>query len=230
MSDVTSRTKKRLEKLGTGYNITVMFSIEHYWLFLLSGIILNITPSADTMYIITRSIAQGKNVGIVSVLGISTGGLIWTLLTAFGLALILVSSRTAFNTVKYAGALYLVCLGINAFLKHKTLTYSDIHFESTDLLVIYLQGVFTNLLNPKVALFFLSFLPQFINTEQVGGPVPFLILGGTCLTTGTIWCMLLACAASYFTNSIRKNPNISKILQIISGIIFIGLGLNLAFR
>jgi threonine/homoserine/homoserine lactone efflux protein len=182
------------------------------------------------MYILTRSIAQGKNAGIVSVLGISTGGLIWTLLTACGLALILISSHTAFNIVKYAGALYLACLGISILLKQKTFIYSDPQLEKADLSVIYFQGVFTNLLNPKVAMFFLSFLPQFINAEQANGPIPFLILGGTCLTTGTIWCLLLACAASYFTNSIRKNPNISKILRIISGLIFIGLGLNLAIR
>jgi len=208
-----------------------MFGIEHYWLFLLSGVILNITPGADTMYILTRSIAQGKNAGIVSVLGISTGGLIWTLLTACGLALILISSHTAFNIVKYAGALYLTCLGISMFLKRKTnLTYPNHSRENTNLPVIYFQGVLTNLLNPKVALFFLSFLPQFINAEQANGPIPFLVLGGTFFTTGTIWCLLLACAASYFTNSIRKNPNISKILRIISGLIFIGLGLNLALR
>ncbi len=207
-----------------------MFGIEHYWIFVLSGVILNITPGADTMYILTRSIAQGKNAGIVSVLGISTGGLIWTLLTAFGLALILVSSPTAFNIVKYAGALYLACLGISILLKQKNLTYSASRLEKTRLPAIYFQGMLTNLLNPKVALFFLSFLPQFINAEQADSPVPFLILGGTFFTTGTVWCLLLACAASYFTNSIRKNPNISKILQIISGIIFIGLGLNLAIR
>ena len=208
-----------------------MFGIEHYWIFVLSGVILNITPGADTMYILTRSIAQGKNAGIVSVLGISTGGLIWTLLTACGLTLILISSHTAFNIVKYAGALYLACLGISMFLKRKTnLTYPGHSRESAHLPVIYFQGVLTNLLNPKVALFFLSFLPQFINAKQANGPIPFLILGGTFFTTGTIWCLLLACAASYFTNSIRKNPNISKILQIISGVIFIGLGLNLALR
>jgi len=182
------------------------------------------------MYILMRSIAQGENAGIVSVLGISTGGLIYTLLTAFGLSLILVLSQTAFNIVKYAGALYLTCLGISVFLRQKNFTYSVPQLEKSNLPAIYFQGVFTNLLNPKVALFFLSFLPQFINAEQVNSPIPFLILGGTCLTTGTIWCLLLACAASYFTNSIRKNPNISKILRIISGIIFIGLGLNLALK
>lgn len=208
-----------------------MFGIEHYWIFILSGVLLNITPGTDTMYILTRSIAQGKNAGIVSVLGISTGGLIYIFLTAFGLSLILVSSQTAFNIVRYAGALYLIYLGISVFLKRKiNLTYSNHNRENANLSVIYFQGVLTNLLNPKVALFFLSFLPQFINPGQANGPTPFLILGGTFFTTGTAWCLLLACAASYFTNSIRKNPNVSKILHIISGIIFMGLGLNLAFR
>jgi threonine/homoserine/homoserine lactone efflux protein len=197
----------------------------------LSGVILNITPGADTMYIVTRSVAKGKNAGIVSVLGISTGGLIHTMLAAFGLSIILASSHTAFSIVKYAGALYLVCLGISIFLKGKTpVTSPNEQCQNSDLQVIYFQGLLTNLLNPKVALFFLSFLPQFINPSQAHGPVPFLILGGTCLATGTIWCLILAFAASYFTIALRKNSKIARVLQILSGIIFIGLGLNLAFK
>ena len=208
-----------------------MFGIENYWLFMLSGIILNITPGADTMYIVTRSIAQGKNAGIVSVLGISTGGLIHTMLAAFGLSVILASSQTAFNIIKYAGALYLIYLGVSVFLKRKARPTSPDHqCPNANLPVVYFQGVVTNLLNPKVALFFLSFLPQFIDPGQAHGPVPFLILGGTFFTTGTIWCLIVACAASYLTTALRKNSKISKILQSISGIIFISLGLNLAFR
>jgi RhtB (resistance to homoserine/threonine) family protein len=207
-----------------------MFGIENYWLFVLSGVILNITPGADTMYIVARSVAQGKNAGIVSVLGISTGGLIHTLLAALGLSVILASSQTAFTVVKYAGAAYLIYLGISIFLKRKAAAASQEQYQNINLPVIYFQGLLTNLLNPKVALFFLSFLPQFINPLEAHGPAAFLILGGTFFTTGTIWCLILALAASYFTVTLRKNSKISEVLKWISGIIFISLGLNLAFR
>lgn len=208
-----------------------MFGIENYWLFVLSGVILNITPGADTMYIVTRSVAQGKNAGIVSALGVSTGGLIHTVLTALGLSVILASSQTAFNVVKYAGAVYLVYLGVTIFLKRKdTATSQENKCQNGKLPIIFFQGVLTNLLNPKVALFFLSFLPQFINSAEANSPAPFLILGSTFLTTGTIWCMILVFAASYFTIALRKNSKIETVLKKISGIIFMSLGLNLALK
>jgi RhtB (resistance to homoserine/threonine) family protein len=208
-----------------------MLGIEHYWLFLLSGVILNITPGPDTIYIVTRSIAQGRNAGIMSVLGISTGGLIHTLLASLGLSVILASSQTAFNIVRYTGGLYLIYLGISVFLRCKEQSSAgECEYHNMKLPTIYLQGILTNVLNPKVALFFLSFLPQFINPAKAAGPIPFLLLGGTFFTTGTIWCLFLACAASYLTNALRKNSKISKILQCISGIIFIALGLSLALR
>jgi len=209
----------------------MMLGIENYWLFVVSGIILNITPGADTMYIITRSVAQGRNAGIFSVLGISSGGLIHTLLAALGLSSIIASSNTAFDCVKFAGAVYLIYLGISILLKSKKLAQScDSQPTAANMRSIYLQGIFTNLLNPKVALFFLSFLPQFINADQTHGPVPFLILGGTFFTTGTIWCLILACGASYFTKALRKKSKISVIMQKLTGIVFIGLGLNLALK
>ena len=96
-----------------------------------------------------------------------------------------------------------------------------------DLLKIYRQGLLTDLLNPKVALFFLSLLPQFINPHYTNGPIPFLILGLTFTTTGTIWCLFLAHSASYVTKTLRNNERIGKWMQKISGIVFIGLGISL---
>ena len=207
-----------------------MFGIENYLGFLIGGIILNLTPGSDTIYILTRSISQGKKAGVYSVLGISTGGLSHTLLAAFGLSIILRTSELAFNIVKIIGALYLVYLGIK-MLRDKSNLFTNIESaRRNSLSKIYLQGFLTNLFNPKVALFFLSFLPQFINAGQTKGPIPFLILGITFVTTGTIWCLILAYSSSLMTKTLRENVRLGKYLQKISGVIFLGLGLKIALK
>ena len=208
-----------------------MFGIDNYIGFILAAILLNLTPGADTMYIVTRSVAQGRKAGVVSVLGISTGLVFHTLLAAFGLSLILMTSPAIFMTVKYLGAGYLVYIGIKMIID-KAGVFENQHtgFAKTDLHKIYRQGVLTNVLNPKVALFFISFLPQFIAPEHAAGVLPFLVLGGTFLTTGTIWCLFLAYSSSVMTNALRDNETIGKLMQKVSGVIFIAVGLQLAFK
>lgn len=205
-----------------------MFGIENYLGFVIAGILLNLTPGADTMYILSRSISQGRRAGIYSVLGISTGALIHTLFASFGLSLILAKSAFAFNLVKYIGVAYLVYLGIKMIIeKNNLFDNKNQKIEVTDLMKIYRQGLFTNVLNPKVALFFLSFLPQFINPEFANGPIPFLILGLTFTTTGTTWCFVLAYSASFITQALRNNDKIGKTMQKLSGLVFIGLGIKI---
>ena len=205
-----------------------MYGIENYFGFIIAGILLNLTPGADTMYILTRSITQGRRAGIYSVLGIATGGLIHTTLAAFGLSIVLAKSAFAFNTIKYIGVAYLVYLGIKMIIERNNLFDNKTQkIETTDLFKIYRQGLLTNVLNPKMALFFLSLLPQFINPHYANGPIPFLILGLTFMTTGTIWCLILAYSASLITKTLRNNDRIGKIMQKISGFIFIGLGIKI---
>ncbi len=207
-----------------------MFGIENYTGFIIAAVILNLTPGADTFYVLTRCVAQGKKAGFVSVAGIMTGCVVHVLSAALGLSVILSTSALAFTLVKWAGALYLIYLGI------KTLIEPSQAFDNTlgqypvrDLFYIYRQGIITNVLNPKVALFFLSFLPQFIDPSQATGPLPFLLLGATFLVTGTTWFLVLAGTAAIMTQTLRKNQRIGGILQKISGMIFIGFGLKLAF-
>jgi RhtB (resistance to homoserine/threonine) family protein len=208
-----------------------MHGIENYIGFLLAGIILNITPGADTIYIITRSVSQGRKAGIYSVLGIASGAIVHTLLAAFGLSIILMKSAAIYHLIKYIGVAYLVYLGIRMIVnKSKIFENEGLKFDKVDLFKIYRQGFFTNLLNPKVALFFLSLLPQFINPDYTSGPVPFLILGGTFITTGTLWCMFLAYSASFMTKTLRNNDKIGRFMQKLSGTIFIGLGLQILLR
>ena len=205
-----------------------MFGIENYVGFIMAGILLNLTPGADTMYILTRSISQGTRAGVYSVLGISTGALIHTIIASLGLSIILAKSPIAFSIVKCIGVGYLVYLGIRMIIERNNLfDNKNQKMEKNDLLKIYQQGLLTNLFNPKMALFFLSFLPQFINLHYTTGPIPFLILGFTFMTTGTLWCFFLAYSASLISQTLRNNDRIGKIMQKISGLIFIGLGLKI---
>jgi len=202
-----------------------MYGIINFEVFLLTGILMNLIPGADTMYIVGRSISQGTRAGIYSVFGIITGSLVHTLLVSFGLSLILTKSIVLFNTIKIIGVFYLVYLGIKMILDK-----SNIGFETStnklNLRKIYLQGLLTSLTNPKVSLFFIAFLPQFIHAKA-SGPIPFLILGLTFTATGLLWCLFVAYFSSYITNKLRGNQKLGIILNRITGMIFICMGLKL---
>ncbi len=209
-----------------------MFGIENYIGFIIAAFILNLTPGIDTMFILNKSISQGKHAGLISVAGIMSGCVVHVLFAAFGLSLILSTSAIIFNMIKYAGALYLIYLGIKTLMnKGTTINTGAMQNKSKQkLYTIYKQGVLTNVLNPKVGLFFLSFLPQFINPSHANGSLPFLILGATFLITGTLWCLILTWTASQMTTTLRANTFTNTILQKLSGLIFIGFGLKLAFN
>nr|NJM01260.1 LysE family translocator [Desulfobacula sp.] len=200
-----------------------MYGIENYIGFLASAIVLNLTPGLDTMYILTRSISQGKSAGLVSVAGIMSGCVIHVLCAAFGLSLILSTSALVFSVIKWAGAGYLIYLGIRmVFSRQSSLSLLSVSPPSRDLVKIYKQGVLTNVLNPKVGLFFLSFLPQFIDPNQAYGVIPFLILGSTFLVTGTLWCLFLTLAAALMTDALRRHPRAGTLMEKLSGLILSG--------
>jgi RhtB (resistance to homoserine/threonine) family protein len=207
-----------------------MFGIQNFSLFLISCVLLNLTPGQDTMYIIGRSIAQGRRAGILSVFGIMSGVLIHTLLAALGLSVILVTSSMAFSLVKYAGAGYLVWIGIG-FLRNRghDETVEPMENKQHGPWKIYRQGLFTNLLNPKVALFFLSFLPQFVDPQAEFIFQPFITLGMVFFSTGSIWCMVLVYGSSWATDKLRNNTYVGGLFKKLTGALFIGLGVKLAF-
>ena len=204
-----------------------MFGTTNLPAFILAAILLNLSPGADTMYILGRSISQGRKAGIYSVLGIVTGAFIHTTLVAFGLSLIVAKSATAFNLIKYLGALYLVYLGIKMLLAkpENKLSLATGQISSGKL---YISGILTNLLNPKVILFFLVFLPQFVKSSQIHNPAPYLMLGIIFIIPGTIWCIILAVFAAALSNKIKENNNVSLWLNRVTGGVFILLGLKLA--
>jgi threonine/homoserine/homoserine lactone efflux protein len=206
-----------------------MFGIEHYPLFVLSGVLLNITPGQDTFYVVGRSVAQGREAGVVSALGIGTGTLVHTLLAALGLSAILSASSVAFGIVKTLGAGYLIWIGIG-FLRGRGHDHREgsAGRRAEGRFKLFRQGLLTNLLNPKVALFFLSFLPQFVSPRAESAFPALLVLGLTFLTTGTIWCLALALGSAWFSERMISRSVAGGLLKRLSGLLFLGLGIRLA--
>lgn len=198
--------------------------------FLAAGILLNLTPGQDTFYILGRSMAQGKRAGILSVLGISSGILVHTVAAATGLSALLASSSMAYAWIRWAGAAYLAFLGTRMILGAGTLGPDSSRAAGpTGPGRIYRQGVLTNVLNPKVALFFLAFLPQFVDPGCAHPIVPFLLLGGLFLATGTVWCLCLVLLSSRLSRALRRG-RLSNLAQRACGALFVGLGVKLALE
>jgi threonine/homoserine/homoserine lactone efflux protein len=207
-----------------------MFGIHNYWLFIVSGLLLNITPGQDTLYIVGRSVSQGRRAGVLSVLGISTGCLVHTLAAAFGLSALLAASSEAFMVVKFIGSAYLVYLGFQMILSRASAPRQLTTGQPARGWMIYRQGILTNVLNPKVALFFLAFLPQFIESGSNTKVVAFLILGLTFIFNGTIWCMLVVWFSSVFSQRLRQRRSMESWLKRAAGALFVGLGLKIALE
>lgn len=203
-----------------------MQGIINFEAFLLAGFLLNIIPGADTMYVVGRSVSQGRRAGLYSVLGITTALVVHTLLVAFGLSLILTKSIIVFNIIKIIGVIYLVYLGIRMILDKSTARFEQENGVQLNVRKIYVQGFLTNITNPKVALFFIAFLPQFIDTSH-SGPMPFIMLGLVFTCMGTLWCFFISNIATFFTQKLRGNPRATLILNKVTGVVFIAMGLKL---
>jgi threonine/homoserine/homoserine lactone efflux protein len=205
-----------------------MFGIHDFGLFLAAGILLNLTPGPDTAYILARTVAQGREVGIASALGICVGSIFHTCAAALGMSAILFSSATAFGFIKLLGGAYLIFLGAKMIIVCSKPSDQPLHFRRCTNAAAFRQGALTNMLNPKVALFFLAFLPQFIDPASGAKIFAFLFLGLTFVTTGTIWCLILAWFASAFSKRLRTNAIIGRWVGGTAGALFIFLGIRLA--
>ena|SRR5215831_8116623 len=205
-----------------------MFGIHDFGLFLAAGVLLNLTPGPDTAYILGRSIAQGREAGIASAFGICVGTIFHTCAAALGLSVILATSALAFGAIKLLGGAYLVFLGVRMILDRSGHLLLPGNFRHHTTMAAFRQGVLTNVLNPKVALFFLAFLPQFIDARSSTKVLAFLALGFTFVTTGTIWVLILAWFASAFTERLRGSEVIGRFLNRAAGALFVVLGARLA--
>lgn len=202
----------------------------NFWLlFLSTALALNIAPGPDLLYILTKTIANGKRVGIASALGVCTGALFHVAFASLGLSAILVSSSLAFTIVKYVGVGYLLYLAYQSFRSAGT----SLNITPNEALKVsawkaYKQGVLVDILNPKVAIFFMAFLPQFIRDGQGTVPMQLLYLGLLVVAVAVIVEVIYVLLASKLTAKVRSSKRISVLLDKIVGTVFVVLGLKLA--
>jgi threonine/homoserine/homoserine lactone efflux protein len=210
-----------------------MFGIDHFWLFVAAGILLNLTPGPDVLYIVTHALRSGVRAGLVAALGITAGCFVHIAAAALGVSALMAASATAFTVLKWAGAAYLVWVGIGMLLARQPASLSGLDEAaapaSTGLRRVFLQGFWTNALNPKVALFFLAFLPQFIAPGAQSKTLAFLLLGLVFNFNG-LWVNLgWALAGAWLAARVGAVQRSMQGLERVAGALFIAFGLRLAF-
>ena len=185
--------------------------------FLVAALALNIAPGPDMLYVIGRSVGQGRKAGIVSSLGVFVGCWVHILAAAFGIAALLRSSPLAFNAVRYAGAAYLIYLGIKMLAQKTDLSSQQLKAERLG--VIFRQGAITNMLNPKVAIFFLAFLPQFVDARRGNVVLQILLLGLIFNVGGTLVNLAVAYAGGTLGELLRRSQSIARLQRRFTGLL-----------
>jgi threonine/homoserine/homoserine lactone efflux protein len=198
-----------------------------FGLFILASWALIIAPGPDMLYVITRGIAHGPKAGILSAAGVVAGILVHTTTTALGLALLLQASTVAFLVVKLAGAFYLVYLGIKSLRDKSTFELRG-HTANVSSQKLFWQGVLSNVLNPKVAIFFLAFLPQFVDKTSSNIAPQMVLLGLTFALFGLCFLVLVGYFAGAIGAWLTRRPQYTNLLRWLTGGVLIGLGVRLA--
>ena len=187
-----------------------------------------IAPGPDMLYVITRGVTQGRQAGMLSALGVICGILVHTLAAAFGLTLIIQTSAFAFLLVKYLGAIYLITLGVKAW--RDTSTFSLQHSTSSmSFRRVFWQGILSNVLNPKIAIFFLAFLPQFVDKANSDITLQMITLGVTFAFFGLCFLLVIGYSSGTIGSWLTGRPRYTQLLQRFAGGMLIGLGVRLAF-
>ncbi|HEY0062526.1 MAG TPA: LysE family translocator [Telluria sp.] len=205
-----------------------MFGIHDLTLFIISGLLLNIMPGPDSLLIMTRSATQGWRAGVAATMGICTGTMVHVMAAAVGLSAILATSATAFMVVKYVGAAYILYMAVGLLLSKRKDALAPITVPPLPYRKIFAQGLLTNVLNPKVALFFLAFVPQFIDAGATSKPLAFIILGCIFNFNGMLWSVSLAVFTGLASARLKVSPGVSLWLNRVTGGLFVWLGIKLA--
>jgi threonine/homoserine/homoserine lactone efflux protein len=205
-----------------------MFGTQHLALFIASGLLLNIAPGPDMLFILGRTASQGWRGGFVAALGIGTGCFVHIAAAGFGLSALLAASATAFTVLKWLGGAYLIWMGITLLRTRNQAATATVAPLPQTLRSVFTQGFLTNALNPKVALFFLAFLPQFIDPYTTHKALAFVFLGIVFNINGTLWNLIVAGSAAWVARSIRQSRAIATWLNRAIGAVFVYLGVRLA--
>lgn len=205
-----------------------MLGIHDLPLFILSGLLLNILPGPDSLLIMARSATQGWRAGSAAALGVGSGTMVHVLAAAAGLSALLATSATAFGVVKWVGAAYIVYVGLSLLRSKRSSQAAAAAPPPLPYRTIYLQGFLTNVLNPKVAIFFLAFVPQFISADAPDKPLALIALGLIFNLNGMLWCHALAVFTAFASARVRLPSRAGAWLGRATGGLFIWLGVRLA--
>lgn len=205
-----------------------MFGIHDLGVFIVSGLLLNVMPGPDSLLIMTRSASQGARAGCVAAWGIGAGTFVHVFAAALGLSALLQTSAMAFSVVKIIGAAYILFLAWGLLRSQAGPAAALVKAAPLPLRQVFAQGFLTNLLNPKVALFFLAFVPQFIDAATPNKALAFIVLGAIFNVNGMLWCNALACLTARASARIKLAPGLVRALKRVTGCVFIWLGVKLA--
>jgi len=205
-----------------------MFNFQNLYLFFIASLLLNLTPGNDMLYVASRSVSQGIKGGIVSALGVFAGCFVHILAAVLGLSIIISRSAYLFQVIKFAGAGYLIYIGIRSLLAKPSTGLVEEVKVKTNYLKLFKQGAITNALNPKVAIFFLSFLPQFVDVSSPYVKVQLFTLGVWFAVQGTTVLIIVACIFGKTKDFFKNNPKAIRIHEKITGLVLIGLGIKIA--
>ena len=205
-----------------------MFGTHDLILFVLSGLLLNITPGQDVFYIVSRGSSLGWKMGSVAALGVGTGCFVHVFAAALGLSAILATSAMAFTAVKFAGAAYLIWVGLTMWRRNRNGGNAQQDYFKISRRKVFTQGFLTNALNPKVALFFMAFLPQFVSVDAANKPLAFLCLGLVFTVNGTLVNLGYAWFAARASAVLGHGGKYGTWIKRAAGTLFIGLGIRLA--
>jgi threonine/homoserine/homoserine lactone efflux protein len=203
--------------------------IAHFGAFLLACVALNLTPGLDTFYILARSGREGRAVGFAAALGINAGCVVHTGAAVLGVSAILMTSALAFSALKYLGAAYLVWIGLRMLLS-RTAARTPTATRGQGAGAAFRQGLLTNVLNPKVALFYLAFLPQFVSAQAGHPQLALLVLGVSFIGTGLTWSLVLALLGGRIHRLLLARPGLGHWMDRLCGTVLLAFGLRLAFQ
>ncbi len=206
----------------------MIIDISQLALFIPAALALNLTPGSDNLFCLGKGLSSGPKAGVVASLGIATGSLIHSLLAAFGLAALLIAHPLAFEVIRWVGVVYLIYLAIKAFRTPISSMETSSAANSDSLLCIWREGIFVNLFNPKVAIFILAFIPQFIDPSLGSTVIQFLIFGGILNLMGTVVTATIGGCSGGIGQHLAKNRGLAKVMQWISGTVFMALAAKLA--
>lgn len=197
-------------------------------LFLIATVTLNLTPGPDMLYVMANSIAGGRRTGVVSALGVGAGCVVHTFAAALGLSALLMSSAVLYDAFRYVGAAYLIYMGIRSLMSSRMAVAASGPRREVPLIATFRRGVATNVLNPKVAIFFLAFLPQFVDPSRGSAVWQFLLLGTIFNVSGTTVNTIVGLVSGQMGSWMAARPAFSRVQQWFTGGVFMALGARIA--